>query len=132
MDDGLRKRIEARVAEIRASPEWRLPSADPQAAEPQAAEVERPAGAGDDTVMLAFRVPRRIRERAHLAARASGETTQAWLLRVVTDAVDVETTPGGRQASLLWESIREHMGRLADDGTYERVASSIQDPMLAT
>lgn len=125
MDDELRERIEARVAEIRAASEWLQPPA-----EPNAGDAER--SGDDDTVMLAFRVPRRIRERAHLAARAGGETTQAWLLRVVTDAVDVETTPGGRQASLLWESIREHMGLLADDGTYERVASSFQDPMLAT
>lgn len=127
----LEDRIEARVRAMRSSPEWRRVAARLERAAQDGGREADEADA-EETVMLAFRVPRRVRERAHLAARASGAaSTQEWLLRVVTDAVDVTTTPGGRQASLLWEAIREHMGRLVDDGTYERVASQLADPMLS-
>ncbi|MGH9091347.1 MAG: hypothetical protein ACRDZR_08235 [Acidimicrobiales bacterium] len=126
-----KERIEARMRSMRSSAEWRRVAASLEHAAQNGEAVADEAGAGE-TVMLAFRVPRWVRERAHLAARASGAaSTQEWLLQVVTDAVDVTTTPGGRQASLLWEAIREHMRRLVDDGTYERVASQVADPMLS-
>ncbi len=121
--------IEARVRAARASAERRRVVTR---LDRDAPSGDRDVDEADETVMLAFRVPRRVRERAHLAARASGAaSTQEWLLRVVSDAVDVTTTPGGRQASLLWQVIREDMRRLIDDGTYERVASSFVDPMLS-
>lgn len=123
--------LAARIEAARSSAEQRRAAAEPEHGAPGGHAVADEAGA-DETVMLAFRVPRRVRERAHLAARASGAaSTQEWLLQVVTDAVDVTTTPGARQASLLWEAIREHMRRLVDDGTYERAASQAADPMLA-
>jgi len=89
------------------------------------------ASAGNESVLLSFRVPAALRSEVHQAARrANATSTQSWLTEVVERAVHASRSPHPEVVDVLLRRITEHLSSALDDGSYARWVAALDDPDL--
>lgn len=93
--------------------------------------VAVPANVDDVMVLLSFRVPRSVRAEVRSTAAANGVSAQAWLRRVLDDALQGERSPQGRLTADLARNLRTRLLAAIDAGEYREVVESMSDPDVA-
>lgn len=89
------------------------------------------AGADEDVVQLAVRIPAPLREAVRETARLAGTSAQGWIAQVLMDAVERATDPSAAAAAHLADEVRGRWRAALDADAYAQSIAATADADLA-